>query len=73
MKKFLDKDRPWHKCYDCGMEYKTFQDLSISDELWEKINPTYHEEAGLLCPTCILSRLSELRIKNISSNGIWSI
>jgi len=48
------------KCYDCGLEYGTFPDFVIPDVLWERINPTYHEGSGILCPTCIAKRLDEL-------------
>ena len=32
--------------------------MIIPNDLWELINPTYHIGAGLLCPTCIASRLN---------------
>ena len=62
MKKFNDIERPRGRCYDCGASYNSFPDLVVSDELWEKINPTYHTGAGLLCPTCIAKRLSDLKL-----------
>ena len=58
--KYHDHERPQGQCYDCGIKYSDFPDMVIPDELWEKINPTYHEEAGLLCPTCIANRLDYL-------------
>jgi len=64
MKKFTDKERPKGVCYDCNIPYESFQDLIIPDEIWEIINPTYHEDAGLLCPNCIGKRLREANLKN---------
>ncbi len=55
--KFEENKRPKGVCYDCNLSYHSFPDMVISDELWEKINPTYHKGAGLLCPTCISKRL----------------
>jgi hypothetical protein len=37
--------------------------MIIPDEIWEKINPTYHKGAGLLCLTCMANRLNHL--------GLW--
>jgi len=42
------------------MKYGEFPDLIIPNYLWELINPTQHEDAGLLCPTCIANRLNYL-------------
>jgi len=56
--KYHDFERPEGQCYDCGINYNEFPDMIIPDELWEKINPTYHKGAGLLCPTCIANRLN---------------
>lgn len=56
--RYADEDRPVGQCYDCRMMYAEFPDLVILDDLWEMINPTYHEGCGLLCPTCIADRLS---------------
>ncbi len=61
--KRADEERPACECYDCGMPYHDFPDMVIPDDLWEKINPTHHEGAGLLCPTCIAKRLDML--------GLW--
>lgn len=65
IKKYKDKERPKGKCYDCGLPYSSFPDMCISNELWEKINPTYHKGAGLLCPTCISIRLREIKAGDI--------
>ena len=59
--KYKDNERPKNVCYDCGLKYgEDFPDFIIPDELWELINPTYHEGAGLLCPTCIANRLRHI-------------
>lgn len=60
---YNDNERPNGCCYDCMIKYGEFVDMSIPNDLWEKINPTIHEEAGLLCPTCISNRLHYL--------GLW--
>lgn len=41
--------------------------LLISNEIWEKINPTYYEGAGLLCPNCIGLRLRKLGIIDVKA------
>lgn len=65
--RYEDKDRPRKNgrkngrllavCYDCGLPYGSFPDMVIPDELWEEINPTCWQGAGILCPTCIANRL----------------
>lgn len=67
LKKYRDEDRPWGMCYDCKTPYDQFTDLVIPDEVWEKINPTYHEDGGLLCPTCIGLRLRAIGINDVSA------
>lgn len=57
-----DSERPQVCCYDCRMKYSEFPDMIIPDDLWELINPTYHEGAGLLCPTCIANRLDHIHM-----------
>lgn len=56
--KYNDNERPQGCCYDCRMKYGEFPDLIIPNHLWGLINPTLHEDAGLLCPTCIANRLN---------------
>jgi len=58
--KYTDDERPINCCYDCKMPYNQFPDLIIPDELWDEINPTYREGAGILCPTCITNRLNHI-------------
>lgn len=61
MRRYKNEDRPCGICYDCGLDYTKFScDMVIQDELWELINPTYCEDAGLLCPNCICTRLMQL-------------
>ncbi len=62
--KYNNDERPRKKngelsacCYDCGVEYGTTPDVSVPNEIWEKINPTYYIGAGILCPSCITIRL----------------
>lgn len=68
--RYPDDERPVGVCYDCGRPYDTFVDLVIPDEVWEKINPTYHEGAGLLCPNCMGDRLREVGKTDVSAT-IW--
>jgi len=56
--KYKDEERPLGCCYDCRIKYNEFPDMIIPNELWSLINPTYHNDAGLLCPTCIANRLN---------------
>lgn len=56
--KYEDNERPQGCCYDCRMKYGEFHDMVVPNKLWEKINPTIHIGAGLLCPTCIANRLN---------------
>lgn len=55
--RYEDWERPRGKCYDCRTPYWSFMDMIVPDEVWEKINPTYHEGGGLLCPDCIHKRI----------------
>lgn len=68
-KKYTDEERELLKghCYDCYIIYSDFVDLIVSDEIWEKINPTYYEGAGLLCPNCIGLRLRKLEIIDVKA------
>lgn len=66
MKKYKDDERPANCCYDCKISYGSFPDLTISDDLWEQINPTYHKGAGLLCPTCTAKRLAKIKVGKVS-------
>ncbi len=63
MKKYSTTERPvgYGKCYDCDLPYSDFPiDLGVSDEIWELISPTERGGGGLLCPACMVKRLSEL-------------
>jgi len=50
-------------CYDCGIPYGEFEDMALSDTLWELINPSEYKGSGLLCPNCITARLDHI--------GLW--
>lgn len=59
---------PYGSCYDCDSPYKQWPDLRIPNKLWESINPSVFRGGGLLCPSCLVHRLSfigknELEIK----------
>ena len=44
------------KCQSCGRNYKI--DISVDDEIWEKIKPGGKSKgAGLLCGGCIIKKL----------------
>ena len=46
-------------CQGCGRKYKL--DISIPDEMWEKIKPPNKSiGAGMLCGACITERIEKL-------------
>jgi hypothetical protein len=49
-------------CYDCRIPYSAIVDVVLPNELWERINPTVHRGAGLLCANCIFERLHHLNV-----------
>lgn len=49
-------------CADCGMEYGTFPDMILPDDVWARIAPNEGGN-GILCPTCIAKRLDKI--------GLW--
>lgn len=56
-------------CYDCGRAYGDeygFPDLLVQKSVWKRISPTGHE-GGLLCPCCIIRRLVQLGLSNVSA------
>ena len=62
VKRYSDNERKEKQgqCYDCGVSYSDFGlDLIVSDDVWDRINPTTHQGGGLLCPNCICKRLAE--------------
>jgi len=67
--RYTDEERQWDKyarCYDCGKAYDEYWgDCLVSNEVWERINPTYHARAGLLCTACMHARLRALHLKDI--------
>jgi hypothetical protein len=52
-------------CYDCGLPYEAFEDIVLPHELWERINPTEHRGAGLLCANCIFERLHHIGVYEV--------
>jgi len=63
IKELLEDKKKSHnqgKCYDCGLPYSDFVDLSVPDHIWDRINPTMHKEGGLLCPNCMGKRIRAL-------------
>lgn len=67
LRKYDDEDRPRSCCYDCGLSYEDdgFHDLLIADYAWERINPTHHKGAGLLCSVCIVRRCEQAGLRNV--------
>lgn len=58
--------QPVSACYDCGLAYTApgFQDLLIPNWAWRRISPSvFSSDGGLLCPSCICSRLEIAGIK----------
>lgn len=55
------------ECFDCKRPYADagFADLIIPNDAWRRISPTGNE-GGLLCPSCIVARLS---ISGITCEG----
>jgi len=51
-------------CYDCRRPYGSagFPDLVVPHDVWKQISPT-GDEGGLLCPSCLIARLSISRIE----------
>lgn len=70
MKRFKDSERPYGQCYDCGLKYDNdaWIEAVVSDDVWEIINPTFHEGAGLLCINCIAQRCIEAGLENVSAH-----
>lgn len=54
-------------CYDCGLVYggPAWVDVLVTNEIWEKISPSPHNKAGLLCFNCIAARLKFLGLSNV--------
>jgi hypothetical protein len=65
--RYKDYDRPLGVCYDCGRNYRWLGDCVVDNDVWERINPTYHAGAGLLCPNCMLERLHALGMSGVSA------
>ncbi len=75
--RYKEEERPKNKdgsysaeCYDCGIPYSAIGDCVIKNELWEMINPTEYQGAGILCPNCIVQRLHYLNIYGVEAK-LW--
>lgn len=71
LRKYTEAERPLPPngpaaCYDCLLEYGSpaWADVVLPDDVWERINPTHHRGAGLLCFSCINARLVAAGIEN---------
>jgi hypothetical protein len=71
--RYSDNERPgWRHgqpveamCYDCRTPYYAMVDVVIPNKLWEKINPTKHKSAGILCSNCIFERLHQIGVYRV--------
>ena len=69
--RYTDEERPLDaSCYDCGVPYHAIRDCSLPHEVWERIKPTYHQGAGILCANCIIERLHALKIGGVDAK-LW--
>jgi hypothetical protein len=66
--------RPWHyptrnraswRCYDCRRDVRLVGSIALPDHMWERINPTEQQGAGVLCAQCILERFDVLGLYDI--------
>ena len=67
--KYTEEERPVGQCpycYDCKMPYGEFPDMVLHNDLWELISPSHNKGCGLLCPTCIATRLGSLNITEVT-------
>ncbi len=74
-----DKDKEGRViCIDCGIRYCDHQDLIVDDYIWNLIAPykndnneePFHDRGGVLCPNCILNRITELKSEGILPSSI---
>lgn len=68
--RYEDAERPRSVCADCRLHYPQGNDCAIPDDVWEQINPTNHEGAGILCANCIMRRLDFLGIHGVTAT-LW--
>lgn len=67
MKRYTDEEieafRNPLRCFDCGALYgqPDWIEATVPNDVWETINPTYHENAGagILCIVCMAKRCVE--------------
>jgi hypothetical protein len=69
--RYADPERPRGFCYDCRRSYESIGDCVISDGLWERINPTEHIAAGILCANCIVERLRHIGVTGVEAM-LWT-
>ncbi len=57
---------PKAKCARCMCPYGAFgfHDMIVPDDVWAQISPSGNE-GGLLCPTCILAAMDDLKLKEV--------
>lgn len=74
LKRYKHYQIPKGVCYDCRLKYSDFEDMIIDDALWELITPVADRDpsAGLLCPTCMVSRLHKIGMWYNSLNPLLS-
>lgn len=67
IKRYTDEERKeiGAACYDCRLPYgcDAWADLLVPDTIWEKINPSFHREGGLLCCNCTVRRLRQVGLE----------
>lgn len=68
MKRYTVEELPnCNGCYDCNLPYGEpgWIEAIVPDEVWEIINPSYHERGGILCITCIARRCEEADLEDV--------
>jgi hypothetical protein len=64
---------PKINCYDCDENYGSWPDMSLPAHVWELISPSVFAGCGLLCPSCIVHRLSYIGMhKIVETIGCYS-
>ena len=59
------------ECYDCGKPYESIGDCAVPNDIWERINPTEINGAGILCANCIIERIHYLGIRGGVNATLW--
>lgn len=69
--RYSDDERPQDaRCYDCARPYASIGDCVVPNEVWERINPTGHKGAGILCANCIIERLHVVGVAGVEAK-LW--